>query len=165
MDKWAQIDARVASGFAVMPTQLVENEADVARFPIRPAILKPRAALDICGAAIDKGRTFIIEEKTFPKKRERRFPGDHISFKNTKWASGEGFFGIAQSGRIYAGFGHREVENGKSGRLGRERLRLARTRRRRISSSGDTGEASRVARTVHGRIVARLFGPGMVHGI
>ncbi len=38
MDKWAQIDAARASGFAVMPTQLVGSEADVARFPIRPAI-------------------------------------------------------------------------------------------------------------------------------
>jgi len=109
IDKWAQIDAARASGFTVMPTQLVENEADVARFPIRPAMLKPRAALDICGSGIDKGRAFVIENDNLSQEVRAALSQRPYLIQEYKVGIGEGFFGIAQAGKVFAAFGHRRL--------------------------------------------------------
>ena len=74
LDKWTQINVAHESGFAVMRTQVVESEADVARFPIRPAILKPRNALDIRGGSVGKGRSFVVEDGDPSREHERRSP-------------------------------------------------------------------------------------------
>jgi len=109
VDKWSQIDAARASGFAVMPTQLVGNEADIARFPMRPAMLKPRNALDICGSGIDKGRTFVIENDYVSQEARAALSRRPYLIQEYKVGVGEGFFGIAHSGKVHACFGHRRL--------------------------------------------------------
>jgi hypothetical protein len=109
MDKWAQIDAASASGFGVMNTRLVTNEDDVARFPLRPAILKPRAAVEICGAGLDKGRAFMIQDDHLTEDARAALGRRPYLIQEYKAGVGEGYFGIAQAGRIHASFGHRRV--------------------------------------------------------
>jgi hypothetical protein len=109
MDKWAQIDVASASGFAVMNTRLVTSEEDVVRFPFRPAILKPRAAVDICGAGLDKGRTFMIQDDHLTEKAREALLCRPYLIQEYKAGVGEGYFGIVQAGKVYAGFGHRRV--------------------------------------------------------
>jgi hypothetical protein len=109
LDKWAQLDAARASGFAVMPTQVVESEADVARFPIRPAILKPRNALDTRGAGVAKGRSFVVEDDHLPREARAALSQRAYLIQEYKMGVGEGVFGIACSGTVYAGFGHRRL--------------------------------------------------------
>jgi hypothetical protein len=106
MDKWAQVDAARAAGFAVMRTQLVENETDVARFPVRPAIVKPRHAVDIRGAGLDKGRAFVLENDELSRDTRAALFERAYLIQEYKLGVGEGIFGIARSGKIYAGFGH-----------------------------------------------------------
>jgi hypothetical protein len=109
IDKWAQIDAASASGFAIMNTRLVTNEDDVMRFPFRPAILKPRAAVDICGAGLDKGRTFMIPDNHLTEDARAALARRPYLIQEYKAGVGEGYFGIAQAGKIHASFGHRRV--------------------------------------------------------
>jgi hypothetical protein len=109
IDKWAQIDAASASGFAVMNTRLATSEDDVARFPFRPAILKPRAAVDICGAGLDKGRTFMIQDDHLTEDARAALARRPYLIQEYKAGVGEGYFGIAQGGKIHANFGHRRV--------------------------------------------------------
>jgi hypothetical protein len=109
MDKWAQIDAARASGFAVIPTELVESEADVARFPIRPAMLKPRNALDVCGAAVGKGRSFVVEGDDLSGEAREALSQRAYLIQEYKVGVGEGVFGIAHGGKVCAGFGHRRL--------------------------------------------------------
>ena len=109
MDKWAQIDVASASGFAVMHSKLVTSEDDVARFPFRPAILKPRAALDICGAGLDKGRAFMIANDYLTEEARKALASRPYLIQEYKAGAGEGYFGIAQAGKIHASFGHRRV--------------------------------------------------------
>jgi hypothetical protein len=146
LDKWAQIDAARASGFAVMPTQLVESEADVARFPIRPAMLKPRYALDICGAAVGKGRSFVVEDNTPRREAREALSLRAYLIQEYKVGVGEGVFGIAHSGKLYAAFGHRRLRmvnpagSGSSACVSREpdaaELRAAETLVRRVAWRG-----------------------------
>jgi hypothetical protein len=109
LDKWAQIDAAHASGFAVMRTQVVESEGDVARFPIRPAILKPRNALDIRGAGVGKGRSFVVEDDDPSREAREALSQRPYLIQEYKVGVGEGVFGIAHAGKVYAGFGHRRL--------------------------------------------------------
>jgi hypothetical protein len=109
MDKWLQIDAARRSGFAVMPTQIARSAADVARFPIRPAVLKPRNALDLRGSGIDKGRSFIIEDDRLSHEAKTALCRRPYLIQEYKGGAGEGFFGIAQAGKIHAAFGHRRL--------------------------------------------------------
>ena len=146
LDKWAQIDAARASGFAVMPTQLVESEADIARFPIRPAILKPRNALDIRGAGVSKGRSFVIEDDNLPREARTALTQRVYLIQEYKVGVGEGVFGIARSGKVYAGFGHRRLRmvnpagSGSSACASREpgagELQAAETLVRRVAWQG-----------------------------
>src|SRR5262249_20746218 len=109
MDKWAQINAASASGFAVMHTRLVTSEGDVARFQFRPAILKPRAAVDICGPGLDKGRAFMIEDDSLSEEARKAIARRPYLIQEYKDGVGEGYFGIAHAGKVYASFGHRRV--------------------------------------------------------
>jgi hypothetical protein len=109
VDKWAQIEAASASGFRVMNTKLVTKEDDVARFPFRPAILKPRAALDRCGSGLDKGRAFIINSDHMPEKAREALARRPYLIQEYKAGVGEGYFGIAHAGKVLASFGHRRV--------------------------------------------------------
>jgi hypothetical protein len=146
LDKWAQLDAARASGFAVMRTQLVESEGDVARFPIRPAILKPRNALDIRGAGIGKGRSFVIEDDDLPREARTALTQRTYLVQEYKVGVGEGVFGIARSGKVYAGFGHRRLRmvnpagSGSSACVSREpdaeELRAAEALVRRVAWQG-----------------------------
>jgi hypothetical protein len=109
IDKWAQIYTASASGLAVMHTRIVTNEADVARFHLRPAILKPRAALDILGARLDKGRAFVIEDNYLSEEVREALAQRSYLIQEYKKGVGEGYFGIAHAGEIHASFGHRRV--------------------------------------------------------
>jgi hypothetical protein len=126
LDKWAQLDAARASGFAVMPTQVVQSEADVIRFPIRPAILKPRNALDIRGAGVVKGRSFVVESDNLSGEARAALSQTAYLVQEYKVGVGEGVFGIAHSGKIHASFGHRRLRmvnpagSGSSACLSRE---------------------------------------------
>jgi hypothetical protein len=109
MDKWAQIDVASASGFAVMHTSVVKSERDVASFRFRPAVLKPRAALDISEAGLDKGRSFFIEDDYISEEARRAIARRTYLIQEYKAGVGEGYFGIAHAGTIHASFGHRRV--------------------------------------------------------
>lgn len=108
-DKWSQIDAARASGFAVMETRLIERETDIDRFPIRPALIKPRAALDIRGNVIGKGRAFVINGDRIPRKAQLEVSRRPYLIQEYKAGVGEGIFGIAHEGKVYGCFGHRRV--------------------------------------------------------
>jgi hypothetical protein len=109
IDKWAQINAASASGFAVIRTRLVTSEGEVARFQFRPAILKPRAALDICGTGLDKGRAFMIHDDSLSEEARKAIARRPYLIQEYKDGVGEGYFGIAHAGKVYASFGHRRV--------------------------------------------------------
>jgi hypothetical protein len=108
-DKWSQIAAARNSGMATMQSQLVKTEADVTEFPIRPAILKPRAALDICLNGISKGRAFIVKGGFLSQEASAAISKRPYMIQEFKIGDGEGFFGIAHNGHIYAPFGHRRL--------------------------------------------------------
>jgi hypothetical protein len=109
LDKWMQIDAARDSGFAVIPTQIVDNEEGVARFPIRPAMLKPRNALDIRGTGVAKGRAFVVENGDLSQEARAALSERAYLIQEYKLGVGEGVFGIAHAGKVYAGFGHRRL--------------------------------------------------------
>lgn len=147
LDKWAQIEAARGCGFAVIPTQLVKSEADIARFPIRPAMLKPRAAVNISGTRTKKGRAFVLSDFSVLTPEVRAAVSkEHYLIQEYKPGVGEGFFGIAHSGNIYAGFGHRRLRmmnpqgSGSSACVSRtpefEEFRAARSLIRRVDWRG-----------------------------
>jgi len=109
LDKWVQLGFASASGFAVMKTQLVTSKTDIAQFPCRPAVLKPRAALDIRGNGLDKGPSFIIEDTEIPGQALEELAKRPYLIQEYKAGIGEGFFGIAKEGKIFASFGHRRL--------------------------------------------------------
>ena len=108
-DKWKQVIVTHNSGFATIQTQLVNSEADVAQFPIRPAILKPRFALDTSGDRISKGRSFIVERDFLSLEACAAISKQPYLIQQFKVGVGEGFFGIAHKGEILAPFGHRRL--------------------------------------------------------
>ena len=108
-DKWEQILAARESGFATMQTQRVTNTADVVQFPFRPALLKPRFALDIGEHGVSKGKSFLmVDEVISPEASSAIFERPYL-IQEFKKGVGEGFFGIADGGEIYAPFGHRRL--------------------------------------------------------
>ena len=110
LDKWAQIEAARASGFTIIPTQLVETEADIKQFPMRPAILKPRAVLNVHGNGAKKGRAFFIaDQNAIPPDARLALSREKYLIQEYKAGVGEGVFGIAHDGRIYGAFGHRRL--------------------------------------------------------
>lgn len=109
LDKWAQIEAAHASGFAVMRTQLVNEIDDILGFPPRPAILKPRKAMDRRGAGIDKGRAFLIGHHRLSAAAQAAIAERPYLVQEYKAGVGEGLFGIARDGCLYAVFGHRRL--------------------------------------------------------
>ena len=108
-DKWSQIAAARSSGFAALQTQLINSEADVTRFQIRPAILKPRFALDVTGDGTSKGRTFTIQNDYLAPEVRAAITQRPYLIQEFKIGVGEGFFGIAHKGEIHAPFGHRRL--------------------------------------------------------
>ena len=109
IDKWVQFEAASASGFSVMQSKLVTSEKDVAEFPFRPVILKPRNALDFCGGGLEKGRSFIIEGTELPRPAQKAIALRPYIAQEYKAGIGEGFFGIAKDGKVFANFGHQRV--------------------------------------------------------
>jgi hypothetical protein len=109
MDKYAQIALALESGFAVPRTKLVINEAGVADVEERPAILKPRAAIDLMDGRLEKGPSFVIRSDDLPPEARKALTQRAYLMQEYKSGVGEGFFGIAHDGDIYAGFGHRRL--------------------------------------------------------
>jgi hypothetical protein len=109
MDKHAQITLASESGFSVPCTRQVTSEADVDEFSTRPAILKPRAALDLIGGRLDKGSSFVIQSDRLPSEARKAIGRRQYLIQEYKNGVGEGFFGVARDGDIYAGFGHRRL--------------------------------------------------------
>ena len=108
-DKWNQIVAARNSGFATIPTHLVNSEADVTQFPIRPAILKPRFAMDIREDGASKGQTFIVNRDFLAPEARAAISERPYLIQEFKVGVGEGFFGIAHKGQILTPFGHRRL--------------------------------------------------------
>ena len=108
-DKWNQIVAARNSGFATIPTHLVNSEANVTQFPIRPAILKPRFAMDIREDGASKGQTFIVHRDFLAPEARAAISERPYLIQEFKVGVGEGFFGIAHKGQILAPFGHRRL--------------------------------------------------------
>ena len=108
LNKWNQITAAHNCGFVTMQTQLVNTEADVNQFPFRPAILKPRNALDIGACGTDKGRVFFVQRSLSQEACIAISAGPYI-IQEFKIGVGEGFFGIADNGAVYAPFAHRRL--------------------------------------------------------
>jgi hypothetical protein len=109
VNKWTQIEAASACGFSVMQTSLVTDESDVNHFPFRPAVLKPRDALDHCGSGLSKGRTFIIKDDHLPDEAKEALHSRPYLIQEYRAGVGEGYFGIVHDGKIFTGFGHRRV--------------------------------------------------------
>jgi hypothetical protein len=109
LDKQLQTQAAAASGFAAMRTMAVESEATIRTFAIRPAVLKPRQALDILRGSLDKGPTFVLTDNRLPEKAQKALAERPYLIQEYKVGVGEGLFGIARDGEIYAPFGHRRV--------------------------------------------------------
>jgi hypothetical protein len=109
MDKFAQIGSAATSGIPVLKTRLVTNEADIADFEIRPAILKPRAAVSIRNASLEKGQMFFLESNHLSAEARKALCSRSYLIQEYKVGVGEGFFGIAKAGDIYASFGHRRL--------------------------------------------------------
>jgi hypothetical protein len=109
MDKHAQITCASDSGFSVPRTKLVTSEADVADFDARPAILKPRAAIDLMDGRLEKGPSFVLRGGVLPPKARNALTRRTYLMQEYKSGVGEGFFGIAHDGDIYASFGHRRL--------------------------------------------------------
>jgi hypothetical protein len=108
-DKWSQIAAARDSGFATLQTQLVNSEDDVTQFHIRPAILKPRFALDINGDRVSKGQTYILQHNFLTAEVRTAISERPYLIQEFKVGVGEGFFGITRDGEIFAPFGHRRL--------------------------------------------------------
>lgn len=108
-DKWRQIKAARSYGFATMHTQLINSEADVSQFQTRPAVLKPRFALDIIEDRLSKGKTFVLQDKYLSSEARDAIAERPYLIQEFKVGVGEGFFGIGHTGKIIAPFGHRRV--------------------------------------------------------
>lgn len=108
MDKHAQIMLAADSGFSVPRTRRVTCEADLVYFGKLPAILKPRAAIDVLNGRLDKGQTFAFR-RDIPFEARRAITQRPYLIQEYKDGVGEGFFGIARDGEIYASFGHRRL--------------------------------------------------------
>src|SRR5260370_27728466 len=90
-----------------MRTLRVTSEADIRQFAIRPAVLKPSRALDILGSRLDKGPMFVIRDDRLPEKARKALTERPYLIQEYKIGVGEGGFGIAHDGELYATFGHR----------------------------------------------------------
>lgn len=109
MDKYAQMEAAAASGFHVMRTVCATSEADISAFAGRPAILKPRYALDDCLTRLDKGAMFVVENDHLPERARKALLERPYLLQDYKTGVGEGLFGIAHDGELHAIFGHRRL--------------------------------------------------------
>jgi predicted ATP-grasp superfamily ATP-dependent carboligase len=109
MDKHAQITLASDSGFSVPRTKLVSCEADLADFEARPAILKPRAAIDIVDGRLEKGPSFVVRSDVLPAQARKALAQRTYLMQEYKNGVGEGVFGVARDGDIYASFGHRRL--------------------------------------------------------
>jgi hypothetical protein len=108
-DKWRQIQAARNSGYAIMQTQVLNSEADIEQFQIRPAIVKPRFALDATGGRVSKGRIFILQDNVVRPEVRAAISERPYLIQEFKAGVGEGFFGIAREGDIIGPFGHRRL--------------------------------------------------------
>jgi hypothetical protein len=109
MDKHAQITLASESGFSVPRTKLITDEAGVGDFEARPAILKPRAAIDLIDGRLEKGPSFVIRSDELRSEARKAITRREYLMQEYKNGVGEGFFGIAHDGDIYASFGHRRL--------------------------------------------------------
>jgi hypothetical protein len=108
MDKYLQVKLAADIGFSVPYTRLVNTEADLSDFDCRPAILKPRAAIDVIDGRLEKGSSFVVRGDVQPEVLETIANRSYL-MQEYKNGVGEGFFGIAWKGEIYGAFGHRRV--------------------------------------------------------
>lgn len=108
-DKWKQIAAAQASGYATIQTQLVDSPDDASQFPIRPAVLKPRFALDISGDGASKGHAFTMQNDFLSPQARAAISQRPYLIQEFRVGVGEGFFGVAHKGEILAQFGHRRL--------------------------------------------------------
>jgi hypothetical protein len=109
MDKFAQIKAAATCGFHVLQTKLVESEDDISEFKFRPAVLKPRLAVSISDATLQKGEMFFLESCHLSTKARKALSLRSYLIQEHRVGVGEGFFGIANSGNVFASFGHRRL--------------------------------------------------------
>jgi hypothetical protein len=109
MDKHAQNTLALESGFSVPRTKLIIDEAGVGDFESRPAILKPRAAIDFIDGRLEKGPSFVIRSDRLPSEAGTAIARRPYMMQEYKNGVGEGFFGVAHDGDIYASFGHRRL--------------------------------------------------------
>jgi predicted ATP-grasp superfamily ATP-dependent carboligase len=111
LDKSLQIRAARDAGLNVPETFFVTQSEPIGPDVPLPAILKPRFAIDVTEAGLEKGGTFYLSDKTDIAMVNTRLAGEHHSMllQPLIRGTGEGVFGFAIQDGVIAWSGHRRL--------------------------------------------------------